>query len=459
MSKEYNELKKNTIIIAIANLGSKFIAFFLAPMYSYYLNTSQYGTMDLINSTITLIAPFIVLDIYDATFRYASDNKYDSKKVLSTSIAVCIPSLFVCIFLFSFGNVVQFLPDYFGIVSLSLLLTAINSVLSQFLRGTGKMVRFGMAGIVSSIFMLVANYFLLVQFRLGLWGWLYSLLICKIAETVYLLWASKTLSIFSIQFISKEYFWEFMHYCLPLLPTASMWWIMNLSDRYMLAIFVGTASTGLYAVANKLPSMLSIFENIFYQAWQTTAINTLDNKDRDSVYSSVLNNYFSIMLIGLMGILIIGKPMIVFLFEESYFDAYKYIPLLVIAVVIHALSGNIGSLYSVFKNTKGCLYSSIVGALINIILNIVFIPVFGILGACLTTIIGYLATLLYRLVDIRKYVDIKLDVKKNTVLIVMVVCCLCLYFVDGYLSYGVRILATILMIFQYRTPVLKALKR
>ena len=69
MNNSYKELRRNTLTIAIANLGSKIIAFLLAPLYSYYMTTSQYGTMDLINSSIGLILPFVCVDIFEATFR------------------------------------------------------------------------------------------------------------------------------------------------------------------------------------------------------------------------------------------------------------------------------------------------------------------------------------------------------------------------------------------------------
>lgn len=459
MNKEINELKKNTIIIAVANLGSKVISFILAPMYSYFMNTSQYGTIDLINSTIILIAPFIVLDIYDATFRFASDNSYNKSKVLSTSIATCIPSTILGLLFFVFGRAIPSIPSYLGTVSVCLFLTAINSVLSQYLRGSGKMVRFGGSGVVSSVFMLAANYVFLVHMHLGLSGWIFALLVSKIAESTYLLISSDIIHLFSYKDICKDYFIEFMHYCLPLLPTASMWWIMNLSDRYMLAFFVGTASTGLYAVASKLPSMLSILENIFYQAWQTTAINTLDNKEKDKIYSNVFNSYLSIMLIGLLGILIVGKPMIQYLFEKSYFEAYKFIPLLILAVVIHALAGNLGSLYSVFKSTRGALYSSIIGASINIVLNLIMIPIWGITGACLTTILGYCATLIYRIVDIKKFVNIQIEWKANGILIVTSILSFELYYIDGIFSYVLRIAMTLAMIFHYRKLLLRLLKK
>ena len=69
---------------------------------------------------------------------------------------------------------------------------------------------------------------------------------------------------FRLKYYDKKYAKEFLKFCLPLMPTATMWWIMNLSDRYMLAFFLVASATGIYAVANKIPGLLSVFENIFY---------------------------------------------------------------------------------------------------------------------------------------------------------------------------------------------------
>ena len=66
MDSNYKELRRNTIIIAIANMGSKLIMFILAPLYSYYMNTGEYGTMDLISTTVGLLVPVLCLDIYEA---------------------------------------------------------------------------------------------------------------------------------------------------------------------------------------------------------------------------------------------------------------------------------------------------------------------------------------------------------------------------------------------------------
>ena len=84
-TQNYNDLKRNTIIIGISNLGSKAISFVLAPLYSYYLSTTQYGTMDLITTMVGLVMPLLCWDIYEATFRFSSDKKYDASIVFSSS--------------------------------------------------------------------------------------------------------------------------------------------------------------------------------------------------------------------------------------------------------------------------------------------------------------------------------------------------------------------------------------
>ena len=85
----YSELRRNTLIIAIANLGSKAIGFIIAPLYSYYLTTAEYGTADLIATTVSLLLPFICFDIFEACFRYSSDDNYDHSVVFSSSIFIC----------------------------------------------------------------------------------------------------------------------------------------------------------------------------------------------------------------------------------------------------------------------------------------------------------------------------------------------------------------------------------
>lgn len=458
MSREHLELKKNIIIIAIANLGSKGIIFFLAPLYSFFLTTAEYGTMDIISTTISLLFPILCFDIFEATFRYTSDSHYVGKKVLNTSLAVCIPVILICAIVIPISTFASDNNYFFWATSLCVCLSGLNSVLAQYLRGKHKIKLFAFSGVVSAISMLLFTGVFLIFLKRGLEGWTIAYCLSRLVEFTYLILADRNYKDITIRSIETKYLREFIKYSLPLMPTTIMWWIMNMSDRYMIAGMIGISATGIYAVAAKIPSFLSIFENIFYQAWQTTAIKEAEDEHRDIVFSTVFQNYMIVMLVGLMGLLIISKPIVVFLFDTAFHDAWLYLPPLMVGVVVHALSGNLGSLYTVFKNTKGALISSFLGATANITLNFIMIPFMGIMGAALTTLVGYAVTLIYRWKDVKRFVNISINVNGTSIICVIMAIQLILYYFDSNLLFCIRIVLLLAVLLWKRKFLLSIFK-
>ena len=454
----YNELKRNTIIIAIANIGSKAISFILAPLYSYYLTTSQYGTMDLVTTTIGLLMPLVCLDVYEATFRFASEKDYDRRKVLSTSLLVVLPG-FIILAAISIGALLfASSPSIVIYMCAFLFLDSINQILSQFLRGEEHMRPFAVSGVINSVALLISNLIFLVLLRWELNGWMISFLIGKLAMLFYCLVKIRIKDQFSFKYFDKDYLKIFIKYCIPLLPTAMMWWIMNASDRYMLTFFIGTSVTGIYAVANKLPSIVSVFENVFYQSYQTSGINDLNNRNRDVFYSKVFNIYFSILSLGITFTLIFLKTLTVRLFDDAYSSAWTCTSILLIAVLVHALAGNLGSYYVIFKQTRGAFITSAVGAITNIILNAIFIPFYGMVGAATTTLIGYLVTFFMRWKDIKKFVSFKLDTLNVIWCVSSIAIEIILYYIPGIISTSLRILIFCALLIKERNIVLGILK-
>lgn len=456
---QYKELKKNTIIIAVANLGSKAISFILAPIYSYFLNVGEYGTMDLITTTASLVTPIICLDIFEATFRFSCNQNNERGKVLSTSLAACMLSI-LCPLVILIGNkFVQF--DNFSAFlgcSLYIMVNTFVMVLEQYNRGIKKMRVYAYGGVVNSAVLLLSNVLFMLVLKKGLTGWILSFVLGKTGQLVFLLFMTD-LKVVSFKNVQKDLFKIMLRYCLPLLPTQVMWWVMNASDRYVLTAFAGSAAVGLYSVGNKIPHLLSLFENIFYQSWQTSAVSSYDSEERDIFYSDVFNKYFSILTVGVLGLLIVCKPAIDILFEKSYAAAWLCVSPLVIGVLVHALGGNLGSFYVVFKKTHGALITSLVGALTNIILNFIFIPKYGFVAAAYTTLVGYIATLIVRWIDVRKMINIRLTVNKTIVYIVLIVAQTCLYYIITPISYIIRIIIfTAILINEHRT-LLSMIKR
>ena len=459
MDQDLRNLRKNTAIIAVATIGSKGVTFILAPLYSHFLSTAEYGVMDILSTTISLLFPILCFDIFEATFRYTSDKKYESQKVLNTSLLCCLPVCILSFFLTILGiHVLKTTNYYYLSIPFCVCLYSLTSVLAQYLRGKQKILEFAFSGVVSAVSLLALTLFFMIVMHMGLIGWVYANCISKIIELIYLFIADKNYSNISLKKYDKKYLKEFMVYALPLMPTATMWWIMNMSDRYVLALLLGVSATGIYAVSAKIPSILSVFENVFYQAWQTTAINRAEDENRDSIFSNVFQNYLIVMIIGLLGLLTISKPLVIWLFDKSYHEAWIYMPVLIIGVVIHALSGNLGSLYAVYKRTKGALISTFLGAIINIVLNFLIVPFVGIMGAALTTVFGYLVTLVYRWFDTKKFVKISINIRETILILMAATFQLILFYIDGLFSYLVRFAVLIIIMLWKRKVLLSIVK-
>ncbi|WP_349393294.1 lipopolysaccharide biosynthesis protein, partial [Clostridium perfringens] len=102
-------------------------------------------------------------------------------------------------------------------------------------------------------------------------------------------------SYISFKYFNKMYFIEFFKFSLPLIPNSISWWIINVSDRYMVKIFNGYSELGIYSVANKIPQILNSFYSIFFKAWQISSIKELDKEDTEEFYSNILNALIKFM--------------------------------------------------------------------------------------------------------------------------------------------------------------------
>ena len=98
MKKKYNSLIKNIGLFTIGSFGSKIIAFFMLPLYTAILTAGDYGTVDIIQSTVSLLMPLLLLSIQDATLRFGMDSKYSKKDVLSTTINIIVRGTIILLF-------------------------------------------------------------------------------------------------------------------------------------------------------------------------------------------------------------------------------------------------------------------------------------------------------------------------------------------------------------------------
>jgi len=407
---KYKKLFNNTLIFAIGNLGNRLITFFLVPFYTFYLTTSEFGTVDLLITTINLLLPVISFSIYDAILRFVLESKDQSKEIFSSSLIITFFGLGISVFIYPFFGMIEMFEGYFFYFYLLLIFQALNKNLLQFVRAQNQIKLYTVSSLFMTLVTLILTIILMKYFQLGISGYLYSLIGANLSSLVLLFLAGKVYNYIDFRSINVGTMKMLLLYSLPLIPNALMWWIMQLSDRFLVTFFLGVGANGLYAVANKIPNLLSIVNTIFFQAWQISAIEESNNSDNSAFFNSVFSILFSVMLVSTSSILLILRVLVKYLIAPEFYTSWRYIPFLLIAIVFSSFSGFLGTNYISMKKTSGILKTSVWGALANIILNIVLIPIFGINGASFATMVSFGIIFVFRVIDTRNFVRIKINI-------------------------------------------------
>ncbi len=406
MNQEYKNLAKNSVLFAIANLGSKLLKFIIVPFYTYYLSTTQYGTVDTITTTISLLSPFILLGINEAALRFSMKEACDPDSVFVNCFFVLAMTSVLGLLLSTVITRFSIFDGYWWIFYLILIATSFETLLMYYARGVGRNGVFAFSGIVSTVVLLSSNILFLVCLKSGEMGYLFSVFLSSLSSIFFISLKLKIFRFFRINALNKTLILSMLRYSLPLMPNAIMWWIMNSSDRYAVLWVLGVSSAGIYAISYKIPSIMSTFVGIFHQAWQLSAIRQSKADNKNTFFTSVFNAFSSSSFIVASIMLLFIKPMML-IFDNSYIDSWKYAPFLLLGAVFSGMSGFVGVNYTVSEKTLGAFITSAVGAVINIILNIILTPLIGMQGTSIATFVSFYILWLVRTLQTYRYVEFR----------------------------------------------------
>lgn len=421
MASKQKYLAKNIFLFSISGFVPKILTIILIPLYTSYLTTAEYGVSDLITTTVSLLIPIFTLDIQDAVMRFALDKNHDPKNVFSVAAhIILLGTILVC-----GGATVVSLLDISGLENSYLVFfaimyftTAAYNTVSLFCRGIDKVSVMVGASIINSVVSLFANFLFLAVFHWGLNGYLLANSLGSILALVWCFIGAKLYRYWKIR-VPRNLCKDMIAFSFPLVFSAIAWWINNASDRYILTWMSGVAVSGLYAVSYKIPNILSMFQNIFAQAWSISAIKEFDKDDADGFMSNVYNMMHFGMVTICSGIMIMNIPIAKILYSNEFFNAWKFVPLLLISVVFNAMALFIGSIFTAVKDTKSLSVSTIVGAIVNTICNFIFIYYLGAYGAALATMLGYAVVLIMRHIILRKHIVLHLNWGRDILAYVM----------------------------------------
>lgn len=407
---KYSYLSKNVLLFALNGFLPKVLVFVLIPIYTSYLTTAEYGISDLISTTVQLLVPILTLDIQDAVMRYAMDKTIDNKQVLTFALRIIFVGTAILslvsgiVAVFKIGGLNA---EYLLFLCITYFTVAINNSVTMFLKTIEKINVIVISSVLNSVITLTANILFLTVFKWGLTGYLTAQTIGALVSVIICFFGAKLYK-YITKSVSKQLKKEMLKFSFPLIFSVIAWWVNSASDRYVLTLIVGVSASGIYAVANKLPSLLSIFQSVFYQAWSISAIKEFDREDKDNFISNMYNLMNFGMIIFCSLLIICTIPLAKLLFSNDFFEAYKFVPPLLVSVIFNALSLFIGSIFTAVKDTKTLSISTIIGAVVNTVCNFILIYFLGIYGAAIATLVGYFVTYVMRHIILKKYIRLKI---------------------------------------------------
>lgn len=419
-SKKYKTLFTDTAAFTISNFASKILVFLLLPLYTAILSTEEYGIADLITNTVNVVYPILTLSIMEATLRFAFDKDVNKEDVLSNSLFVIFISeaiIVVATPLIRYVSSEMF--DYWGWFALIFLGSNIQQVLSQYVKGIGKTKNFAISGVIQTVVMIAGNIITLVILKWRVFGYLFSIAAGYFVASLYLIVAAK-IKIKRIR-INRSLLGEMLQFSIPTIPTIVAWWISTSADKYIIIAYLGIAASGVYSVSYKIPSILTMFTSLFTSAWTLSAIQNVDEQD-NAQFHTVVYQYFNIAnVLACSALILLSQIFAQILFGKEFYIAWHYVPLLLVAYVFSGLAGFLSGSFRAAKETKGLFSSTVIGAIVNILLNFYFIKKFGNMGAAITTMIGFAVTFYIRSQSVKKIIDIKINLIKDSVVYLLLI--------------------------------------
>lgn len=416
MKHHFNFVKQVVTMGLLDILGVVQTLVFL-PLITKLLGAGDFGIWSQVKITMSLLVSFSFLGLHEALVRFIPGSKNDDEikeGVYSSLAVVLLCSMFIAGLLALFSgyaaDVLNFKEPFVMILSLIIIFEAVNTiflVIVRAIREIEKYFLFAVSRIMGEIFLVA----LAIVFGWGIFGAILALLGVRIllcASLFAYLMARIGIKIPDFTLLKK-----YLSFSLPTMLDGFSYWIITSSDRYLIGFFLGIVFVGYYAPAYSLAYMISFLIFPLSSMLSVVLPKLFDQDDIEGV-KKYLSHSFKLFLFFAIpitfGMTALAKPLLAFLSnEEIARNAYLVVPLVAFSILWYGASYFFSQILVLVKKTK--LIASIwaIGALINIFLNMVFIPLFGLIAAGGATLCSYIVAFLLLRYFSKKYLEFRVD--------------------------------------------------
>lgn len=451
--EQYKKLGSNLLFITIGNFASRILSFLLIPLYTSVLTTEEYGVADLVSTTVSLLFPIFTAVVCEAMMRYALGKEYDYDKIWNAGLWVWGVGFILFLALSPLINLVPSLSPQWIYLILYYFSYSLNFNASYFARGIEKVKLYAFAGIMQTVFTIGLNLLFLLVLKIGLKGYLLAFILANTFTAVLLVIGTRAYK-YSIKKPDMALTKELLAFSIPLIPNQIGWWANKSADKFFLLAMCNSSLVGVYSVAHKIPSILYVLVSIFSSAWRISAMDQFGSEENRKFFSNVYDKFMTVSFVCASAIIVINKIVARFLYAKEFYAAHVYVPVLVLAVLFNGLGEYLSSIYITYKKTKPLMVTTMIGVLINVVLNALLIPIFGGIGAAIATMAGFAGLWVVRSIDSRKIMKLEFKLLTTVMCIVLLFAQTAIWIFEVPLAFYINLIIFAAIVFLRRDIVI-----
>jgi O-antigen/teichoic acid export membrane protein len=393
------KLSSNVIIYGGTNGIKSLVPFLMLPILTIHLSVEDFGILSLVEVCILFLAPLVSLNIASSiNVEYFKLEKKELSKYITNSFLLSIISfVFISFLFFIFSNQIANILKTNSIFILWLPFFALLRVSTQVILGifqvSGEPKKFALFSILQTILDFGLSYLFVVLYTYGYIGRLEGIHIAFFIfslVSIYILYKRELFSFFTFSYTK-----DILSFGVPLIPHVVGGPIMAMSDRFFISYFYDNEYVGYYTASYQVSALMLLIGMSVNQAWVPLFFKMLkDNIETKKIVKLILiiSLFF---LISMLFIMLLRDFIFNVLVDEKFFIAKEYFYWLLIGFFFQSLYFLATNFLFYFKKTKLLASITFLGAIINIILNYIFIKYFGVIGVAYATAVTWFIFLSY----------------------------------------------------------------
>ncbi|MDR3118658.1 MAG: lipopolysaccharide biosynthesis protein [Mediterranea sp.] len=412
---DLRSLAKETAIYGTSSMLGKFLNYLLVPLYtaSFSAQSGGYGVVTNIYAIAALLQVVLIYGMETGFFRFANKKEEDGKTVYSTILisvgSVALLFVFLClVFLRPVSSCLGYAdhPEYIGIMAAVVAMDAFQSIPFAYLRHKRRPIKFASIKLFSIVFGIAFNLFFLllcpwlhIHFP-GTVSWFYDpsygvgyVFVANFITTfVQMFFFIPELRGFPFKY-NPELMKRIFRYSFPLMILGMVGILNQTVDKILFPFLYPDGSTakvqlGIYGATTKIAMVMAMFTQAFRYAYEPFVFGKSKDKDQQAVYAKAMKFFIIFALLAFL-VVMFYLDILRNIIAPDYWEGLNVVPVVMGAELLMGIYFNLSFWYKLIDETRWGAYFSLIGCTVIVLLNVLFVPVYGYWACAWAGFAGY----------------------------------------------------------------------